>query len=154
MVIRFVIAVEDGLCSLEKPFLLQVRISFHSANEASKQLLLICLLKCNGKNKYRWQYLTVMLVLLEEEESVFYTDLKTMFWSKTNKEFAILPEYSQLCVVTSYRELKIQRRLSWHWGIRQLLSANYRLLSPNDHLYVHLHWTMEVPKVSTMGIPI
>lgn len=53
MVIRFVIAVEDGLCSLEKPFLLQVRISFHLANEASKQLLLICLLKCNDKNKYR-----------------------------------------------------------------------------------------------------
>ena len=45
MVIRFVIAVEDGLCSLEKPFLLQVRISFHLANQASKQLLLIYLLK-------------------------------------------------------------------------------------------------------------
>lgn len=45
MVRTFVIAVEDGLCSWEKPFHSQLHTSFHLANQASKQLLLIYLLK-------------------------------------------------------------------------------------------------------------
>ena len=97
---RFVIAVEDGFCSLEKPFLLQVRISFHLANEASKQLLLICLLKCNGKNKYRWQYLTVMLVLFRGGGKCFlYWFKKRCFEAKqirNSQYFLSIPNYALL----------------------------------------------------------